>query len=93
MTASLCEPAKLYLVFTVIFLVSAVFNGISALTLIVKTVFTLIWTLVLNWMCKKGFSGLAWIIVLLPFIFLFLTLFVVKDGFQEEIEPGVYRYD
>jgi ABC-type polysaccharide transport system permease subunit len=55
------------------------------LELIIKTIFTLIWTLVLNWMCKKGFSGLAWIIVLLP---LFLTLFVVKDGFQQEIAPG-----
>ena len=82
MFKKLCEPAKLYLLFTVIFIVMSVFNGITALTVIVKFVFALIWTLVLNWLCSKGFTGLAWIIVLMPFIFLFLTVFAVKDSFQ-----------
>ena len=88
MFKKLCEPAKLYLLFTVIFIVMAVFNGITALTVIVKFAFALIWTLVLNWLCSKGFSGLAWIIVLMPFIFLFLTVFAVKDSFMLYIPDG-----
>ena len=75
----LCEPAKLYLVVSAIFLVMAIFRRISALTLIVKGVFILIWTMVLNWLCSKGFSGLAWIIVLLPFLFLFIAMFTTMD--------------
>ena len=87
----LCEPAKLYLVVSVIFLILAIFHRISALTLITKGVFVLIWTMVLNWLCSKGFSGLAWIIVLLPFFLLFTTMFTTMDmmgmrydGFQAE---------
>ena len=87
----LCEPAKLYLLFTVIFIVMAVFNGITALTVIVKFVFALIWTLVLNWLCSKGFTGLAWIIVLMPFIFLFLTVFIVREGFRGERVYGTVQ--
>ena len=80
----LCQPAKLYLVVTVIFIVLSVFNGISALTLLVKAAFALIWTLVLNWLCSKGFSGLAWIIVLMPFIFFFLAMFMTMDMVGKE---------
>jgi hypothetical protein len=75
----LCEPAKLYLVVSAIFLVLAIFSRISALTLVVKGVFILIWTMVLNWMCSKGFKGLAWVIVLLPFVFLFMAMFTTMD--------------
>ena len=75
----MCEPAKIYLVVTVIFIVLSVFNGISALTLLVKAAFAVIWTLFLNWLCSKGFSGLAWIIILMPFIFLFLAMFTTMD--------------
>ena len=83
----MCEPAKLYLVVSMIFLVMAIFTRISALTLLIKGVFVLIWTMVLNWLCSKGFSGLAWIIVLLPFLFLFMAMFTTMDmmgheGFQ-----------
>jgi hypothetical protein len=75
----MCEPAKIYLVVTVIFIVLSVFNGLSALTLLVKAAFAVIWTLFLNWLCSKGFSGLAWIIILMPFIFLFLAMFTTMD--------------
>jgi hypothetical protein len=75
----MCEPAKLYLIVSVIFLVMAIFSRISALTLLTKGVFVLIWTMVLNWLCSKGFSGLAWIIVLLPFLVLFMAMFTTMD--------------
>lgn len=77
--SKMCEPAKLYLVVSMIFLVMAIFNRISALTLVIKGIFVLIWSMILNWLCSKGFSGLAWIIVLLPFLAIFMTMFTTMD--------------
>jgi len=86
----ICNPAKLYLVISVVLLVIAVFKRISALTMLVKGAFILLWTFVLNWLCSKGFGTLAWVIVLLPFLFLFLTVFTVMDlmGWKEGMTPG-----
>ena len=38
---------------------------------IVKVIYILFWTWILNLMCKDGHSGIAWFLVLLPFIMLF----------------------
>lgn len=39
-----------------------------------KILYILFWTWVLNLMCKDGHSGIAWFLVLLPFIMLFVIL-------------------
>jgi energy-coupling factor transporter transmembrane protein EcfT len=94
MFTRICNPAKLYLVVSAILLVFAVFKKMSAGTFIVNGAFILLWTFLLNWLCSKGFGNVAWVIVLLPFVFLFLTLFTVmdcmgfKDGFVEANEPA-----
>jgi len=94
MFTRICNPAKLYLVVSAILLVFAVLKKISAGTFIVKGAFILLWTFLLNWLCSKGFGNVAWVIVLLPFVFLFLTLFTVmdcmgfKDGFVEANKPA-----
>ena len=41
---------------------------------IVKIVYILFWTWILNLMCKDGHSGIAWFLVLLPFVLLFVIL-------------------
>lgn len=44
---------------------------------VVKVVYILFWTWVLNLMCKDGHSGIAWFLVLLPFIMLFVIMGLV----------------
>ena len=39
-----------------------------------KIVYILFWTWILNLMCKDGHSGIAWFLVVLPFIMLFVIL-------------------
>ena len=87
---TICKPAKLYLIISVIFLIFAVFHQISALTLVMKGGFILIWTMVLNWLCSKGFSGLAWIIVVLPFLAIFITMFTTMDLINGGVYEGFY---
>jgi hypothetical protein len=41
---------------------------------IVKIVYILFWTWILNLICKDGHKGIAWFLVLLPFILLFVIL-------------------
>jgi len=41
---------------------------------VVKVVYILFWTWILNLMCKDGHSGIAWFLVLLPFVLLFVIL-------------------
>ena len=41
---------------------------------IVKIVYVLFWTWVLNLICNNGHTGIAWFLLFLPFIMLFLLL-------------------
>ncbi len=42
--------------------------------LILKLVYILFWTWILNLMCKDGHSGLSWLLVLFPFILMFVII-------------------
>lgn len=41
---------------------------------IIKIIYILFWTWILNLICKDGHKGIAWFLVLLPFILLFVIL-------------------
>jgi hypothetical protein len=41
---------------------------------ILKLVYILFWTWILNLMCKDGQENIAWLLVLLPFILLFVII-------------------
>jgi hypothetical protein len=44
------------------------------LVFVVQFIYILFWTYVLNLICKDGHSGLSWLLVLLPWIFLFVLM-------------------
>ena len=44
---------------------------------IIKVIYILFWTWILNLMCKDGHSGIAWFLVLLPFVMLFVIMGMV----------------
>jgi len=41
---------------------------------IVKILYVLFWTWILNLICKDGHSGISWLLVLFPFILLFVII-------------------
>ena len=65
---SLCAPAKLYFALVIISIIIGLFSGFHLLAIILKLIFAFIWTVVLNWFCKKGWKILSWVLVLLPFV-------------------------
>ena len=86
--SKMCNPAKLYLLVSVIALVYGIFQRFSMITLGTNFIFAVLWTMVLNWLCSIGMKTISWILVLLPYLMLFLSAgFVVdmmhsKEGFQ-----------
>lgn len=44
---------------------------------VVKVVYIVFWTWILNLICKDGHMGIAWFLVLLPFILLFVIMGMV----------------
>jgi len=50
---------------------------------IIKIIYVLFWTWVLNLICKDGHTGIAWFLLFLPFILLFIIMFTVS-GYQKK---------
>jgi hypothetical protein len=46
----------------------------TMLVFVVKFIYIVFWTYVLNLICKDGHVGLSWLLVLLPFILLFVLM-------------------
>ena len=51
---------------------------------IVKIVYVLFWTFILNSLCRAGFTDMSWFLVLLPFILFFVLIgwFIFTQGAQ-----------
>jgi hypothetical protein len=78
---SLCDPAKLYISLVLISVVFSLYNGLQVMSAIVQVLFALFWTFVLNWICQKGYKGVSWFLVLLPFILMVLVyLGIMTNG-------------
>ena len=72
----ICSPAMLYLVLSIIAILGAMVNNFSVMSVLTKTIFVLIWTWFLNFLCSKGYGGISWFLVLLPFIFI-IVIFII----------------
>ena len=46
----------------------------SPVVFIVKIIYILFWTWILNLICKDGHPGISWLLVLMPFILIFLLI-------------------
>ena len=46
----------------------------TTVVFIVKLIYILFWTYVLNLICKDGYTSLSWLLVLFPFILLFVII-------------------
>lgn len=54
------------------------------LIFVFKVIYLLFWTWVLDLMCRDGHTGIAWFLVLLPFLLLFLIIALISSQQQKE---------
>jgi len=78
---SLCTPAKIYLVISVLALFYALYNNISFGAFAMKLVFVLLWTYILSWLCNKGYKNLSWFLVLFPYVIILLAILQIANLF------------
>ena len=66
--AKYCTPAQIYLVLALIGIVAGFIKNFRVLTLITHSVFVVLFAWILNFLCRKGFTAISWVLVLLPFV-------------------------
>ena len=49
----------------------------TTLIFIIKLIYILFWTWILNLICKDGHTGISWLLVLLPFILFFILIGII----------------
>lgn len=74
MFRNLCTPAKIYFGIAVIASIFALFRGVEFSAVFMKMFFAFVWTYILGWLCKKGYSSISWFLVLLPYIIIILAM-------------------
>jgi hypothetical protein len=80
----LCTPAKIYFAIAVIATIIALLNGFHMIYAFWKIIFAFIWTFVLGWLCKKGYTSISWFLVLLPYIFILLAMLNIYHVTEKE---------
>jgi len=76
----MCLPAKVYLVVAIFTAIITLVQNISLASVFIQFVLAIVWTYILNWLCKKGFETVSWVIVLMPLIIYFMTVFLIATS-------------
>lgn len=67
MLEKLCPPSLVYLGFTLVYIIIDVTKNLYN-TAMIKFIIMILFTIILNFLCKNGFIITSWIIVFIPFI-------------------------
>ena len=78
----LCIPALIYLILSVFSLLYFI-TRYSFGTVALKAIFIALWTWLLNFICSKGYTVIAWIILLLPFIIIGMFMLILYEHLNE----------
>ena len=58
-------------------LAPSVFGAVSILSQLIHIVYVVFWTWVLNLICKAGYKWISWVLVLAPFVIIFLLFSLI----------------
>ena len=89
---AICVPAMLYLILSVLALISMSFQSCGALCILFKVLFIAIWTWFLNFLCKQGYTTISWILVLLPFI-IFILMILLSYEVMKRLKDSKENYN
>jgi hypothetical protein len=88
---NLCAPAIIYLIFSITQILIDTFKGLYN-TAFMKSIVTIMVTLLLNILCEKGLSVVSWIIVFIPFILMTVIVSMLLYIFGLDAATGTLNY-
>ena len=101
MNMNICAPAILYLAISALSIIYFIFTETYNLLFYVFNILMIaLWTWILNVICTAGYKWVSWVLVLFPFIILFLLIFVdfvslvvndVRKARASRITPTMFR--
>ena len=91
MIANVCATAFIYLAYGLIQVIMDTFNGLYN-TAIIKSITTIIFTLILNALCSRGLSVVSWLIVFIPFIMMTIITALMLMVFGLDPSTGKRLY-
>lgn len=83
----LCAPAIIYVAFSLTQIIIDFFKGHINVGFM-KIIVTIIFTFMLEFLCRQGLSFMSWIIVFIPFIFMSIIVGVLLVLFGYDPETG-----
>jgi len=75
MMTSMCAPAKLYGMISLVSIAGFLYNQ-QVGAAFGNVAFAGIWVFLLNWICQEGWTGLSWFLLLLPVIIAIIFLMI-----------------
>lgn len=82
---SLCLPSKVYFVLAVIgvfltVIFPSIFGNVSLFMQLLHLVYIVFWTWVLHLICRAGYKFISWVLVLAPFVLMFIVVALSLSG-------------
>ena len=94
MFEKMCSPAKIYFGIAVLASLYALIKMIPIGLILSKLFFAVLWTFILSWLCKKGYTSVSWFLVLFPYVVLLLAAMKIAYIVEhKEIFKAVHLQD
>ena len=87
----ICSPAILYVGFSLIQIIIDMFKQLYN-TAFLKFLVMIIFTIVLNILCRHGLGVISWFIVFIPFVFMTVITTTLLFVFGLDPKKGKYKY-
>ena len=71
---NICTPALFYFILAIVSTSMMIVQKATAISIIINIIFVIGWTWLLNFVCRKGFTPVSWMLVLSPYVIVFIAL-------------------
>jgi len=77
---TLCKPSLVYIAVAIIAIISKLSTGILLGKLIILILYNVLWVILLNWLCQKGYNSFSWVLVIIPILVVPLVIYYTNKN-------------
>jgi hypothetical protein len=90
----ICNPALVYLIMSIISIFGYIYMDYASIEnypasyIVMMSIFSLLWTWLLNYLCSSGYETVSWILVLIPIVLMVLVILVAIFALSKVIKDN-----